>query len=136
MSYAASAALQRAIFETLRDDSTLQGLTGAAIFDALPPGPRPATYVTLGAETVKGTGDVTGSGAVHDLVVSVVTDAAGFQTAKEIAGAVSDALDGAPLTLARGCLVSLAFLRAVAKRDGDGLMRRIDMTFRARVENT
>jgi len=41
---------------------------------------------------------------------------------------------GALPALERGRLVSLRFLRAVAKRDSRGDRRRIDLTFRARVD--
>jgi hypothetical protein len=49
--------------------------------------------------------------------------------------AVSDALVGASLTLSRGVLVSLLFVKANARRIDEGDTRRIDMTFRARVQD-
>jgi hypothetical protein len=67
-------------------------------------------------------------------VVSVVSSAAGFQAAKAVAVAVSDSLVDAELVLARGRLVGLRFVRAVARRLDEGRARRIDLTFRARVE--
>lgn len=54
-------------------------------------------------------------------------------TAKTVAGEVSDALVDAPLSLARGSLVGLSFVRAAAKRLDSGDARRIDLTFKARV---
>jgi hypothetical protein len=78
---------------------------------------------------------MTGHGAEHDLVVSVCCDSGGFQAAKAVAAAVSDALVDAELTLARGRLVAMDFLRAVARQTGKGLQRRIDLRFRARVED-
>jgi len=65
----------------------------------------------------------------------VISDATGFLAAKEIAVAISDALVGAALVLTRGHLVSLQFLKAVAKRLSEGEARRIDLRFRARVED-
>jgi hypothetical protein len=47
---------------------------------------------------------------------------------------VSAALINAPLTLSAGTLVGLQFQRAVARRLEQGDSRRIDMTFRARVD--
>jgi hypothetical protein len=41
---------------------------------------------------------------------------------------------GGGLSLATGTLVSIRFQRAVARRLDEGTARRIDMTFRARVE--
>ncbi|MGL5008964.1 MAG: DUF3168 domain-containing protein, partial [Paracoccaceae bacterium] len=73
-------------------------------------------------------------GAEHRLVVSVISDATGFLAAKNVAVAVSDALVDAALTLSRGTLVSLLFVKASARRIDEGDTRRIDMTFRARVQ--
>ncbi|MBK5944919.1 hypothetical protein CCR83_00265 [Rhodobacter veldkampii DSM 11550] len=139
MSYAAGAALQAAVYARLRDDPAVTALVGEAVFDAAPPGPVAGTYVSLGPEDVRDASDATGAGAEHDFTVSVVTDAAGFQTAKAVAAAVSEALTGASargagLTLSRGHLVGLWFLRARARRVETGALRRIDLTFRARIE--
>ena len=86
-------------------------------------------------QQVRAQGDGTGAGAEHRITVSVVSETAGFLAAKQAAGAVSDALDGAMLSLARGRLVALRFLRARALRTGAGQRRRIDLTFRARVDD-
>lgn len=134
MSYAVAAALQAAVYQRLLADPALQALVGAAIYDAVPPGTVTGSYVSLGPEDVTDASDKTGDGARHDFVVSVVTDAAGFQAAKEVAAAISDALVDAPLALARGSLVGLWFLSAKARRVKTGEARRIDLTFRARVE--
>ena len=134
MSYAVSSALQRALYQRLASDPGVTALAGGAIFDKVPAGIPPATYVSLGPEDVRQLSDVSGGGAEHRLLVSVVTSEAGFQVAKDLAGAISDALDGAPLTLTRGRLVGLRFLRARAIRTQRGDTRRIDLSFRARVE--
>lgn len=133
MSYGVSAALQAAVFQALAGDAVLTGLVGSAIYDAAPPGIVSGTYVSLGPEEVLDASDATGHGAVHQITVSVVTDAAGFAQAKQAAAAVSDALVDASLTLSRGVLVALNFHRAVAKRVQDADVRRIDLIFRARV---
>lgn len=135
MSYGVSSALQVAVFEHLMLDPVLEGLVGAHIYDALPSGVLPATYVSLGPETVRDKSDGTGAGALHVFTVSVVTTAAGFETAKTIGGLISDALAGADLVLTRGHLVSLNFYRAAAKRVGTGQVRQVDLTFHARVED-
>lgn len=133
MSYAVSAALQAAIYARLTSDPTLAGLVGDAIYDAPPARRLPPLWVSLGAEEAQDRSDVTGSGAEHRLMVSVVGEATGFAQAKEAAAAISDALHGAALPLARGRLVGLRFLRARARQSKTG--RRIDMTFRARTED-
>jgi hypothetical protein len=127
--------LQAAVFACLRADATLAGLVGDAVYDAAPPGALPALYVSLGPEVVRDRSDGTGTGAEHEFTIAVVSDAAGFAGAKAVAGAVSDALAGAALVLSRGRLVGLWFLRAKALRVGTGERRRIDLTFRARVED-
>ncbi len=135
MSYGVSAALQGAVYQTLVADVDLAALVGTDIYDAVPSGSVPALYVALGPEIVKDRSDKTGTGAMHQFTVSVVTEAAGFATAKTAAGAVSDALVDADLTLDRGHLVGLHFVRAKAMRVGTADERRIDLTFRALVQD-
>ena len=133
MSYAAAAGLQAAVYTALAADTALTALVGSHVYDALPSGPLPGLYVSLGPEEVRQAGDVLVDGAWHEFTVSVLTDASGFRAAKEAAVAVNDALHDAALPLSRGTLVSLRFARARARRDGT--VRRIEMTFRARVED-
>lgn len=135
MSYGVSAALQQAVYQRLTADTTLNGLVSGAIYDSAPPGIVTGTYVSLGPEDVSERSDVTGHGALHEFTISVVTDAAGFQQAKDVAVAISDALVDATLVLARGALVYLNFHRARARRVEDADMRRIDLVFRARVQD-
>lgn len=135
MSYTASSALQAAIYQALINDTAVQSLVGMAVYDAPPPGTLPSTYVTLGDEEARDASTQTGSGARHDLTISVISDAAGFATAKATAEAICDALDGASLILTRGHLVGLWFQRARARRVGEGDQRRIDLRFRARTED-
>ena len=134
MSYAIGASLQAAVYQRLRGSSALDALVGDAIYDAAPSGAVTGIYVSIGPEDVVDASDMTGDGAVHDFVVSVVTDAAGFQTAKDVAAVISDALVDATLVLARGKLIGLRFVKAKARRVDTASTRRIDITFRARVE--
>lgn len=131
MSYQAAAALQSAIFARLMG---FAGLAGISVVDAMSPGAVTGSFVLIGPEVVVDQSDKTGAGAEHRVDVAVISDASGFLTAKGIAGAVSEALVDAPLALTTGSLVSISFTRAVARRLDDGEARRIDMTFRARVE--
>ncbi|WP_300066886.1 DUF3168 domain-containing protein [uncultured Ruegeria sp.] len=136
MSYGVSAALQAAVYQQLSANSDVVTLSGGAIYDAVPAGAVPQTYVTLGPEDVREASDRSGAGAVHRFTVSVVSEVAGFGAAKTLAGAICDALENAPLTLDRGRLVGLWFERASAKRTGTGgAVRQIDLRFRARVED-
>ena len=135
MSYGVSAALQTAVFQALSGDVTLNGLVGNAIYDAAPTGTVPALYVSLGPEDVIDASDKTGQGARHEFVVSVVSDTAGFLTAKSVGAAISDVLVDADLTLSRGTLIGLYFVSAKARRVQDSDVRRIDIRFMARVED-
>jgi Protein of unknown function (DUF3168) len=129
MSYSGAAALQTAVYQRLTSDPALAGV---AIYDAVPPQPA-GLFVLVGPEEVRDLSDVSGAGAEHLLAVSVISTRPGFLSAKDIAVKVSDRLVGASLTLSRGALVSLLFLRARALRIDEGEVRRVDLTFRARV---
>ncbi len=134
MSYSATAALQTAVYGALSADVTVSSLTDGAIYDALPPGAVPDVYVRLGPEVVRDASDKTGTGARHDFPVTVVSEAAGYHLAKQIAAAISDALVDADLPLARGALVALTFLRARARRVQD--KREIEVWFRALIDTS
>lgn len=127
MSYAAAAALQAAIYQRISTE-----IPGVAVYDAVPPSAQ-GTFILIGPEEARDLSDKTGAGAEHLPVISVISDSAGFQAAKGIAAEISDALIGAAMTLSRGHLVSVQFVRASARRIDEGDVRRIDLTFRARV---
>lgn len=137
MSFAASVALQTAVYQGLRGDAALGDLVGDAVFDALPADKPTGTHVALGPEEVRDAGDMTGAGSVHDLTVSVLSGAdesRGFAAVKTVAVAVCEALDGAEITLGCGHLVGLWFLKSRARRTENGAGRQVDLTFRARID--
>lgn len=133
MSYGVGAALQAAVFQRLSNDAALTALVGTAVYDETPSGTPPSTYVSLGPEEVRDRSDASGAGANHYFTVSVITDDAGFQAAKSVAAAVSDALAGTPPAASRGTVIFIRFDRASAKRTQG--QRRIDLRFHARVED-
>ena len=135
MTFALSGPLQAAVYTALFADTPLTALVGNNIYDAVPSGTPPATYVRLGSETAVDASDGSGAGAIHRLTVSVITTDPGFAGAKDVAAAISDALHEADLTLDRGHLVSLRFERASATRTEGGGTRQIDLRFRARVSD-
>jgi len=135
MSMVVSFALQEAVYGQLVADPVLAGLVGGAVFDAPPTGTPPVLYVVLGAERVRDRSSKTTGGAAHDFVVEVVSDAAGFADAKQVAAAVCDALVDAPLVMSRGHLAGLLFLRAQAVRGKPPEGRRVLLTFRALVQD-
>ena len=137
MSLAASAALQAAVYQALRADPGLGALVGDAVFDAMPVTAPTGTHVALGPEDVAEAGDMTGGGARHDFVVSVLSgseDGGGFGPVKAAAAAVVAALEDGALTLEHGHLAGLWFVAARARRSDGGAGRRVDMTFRARID--
>ena len=133
MSYACSEALQKAVYGALSGSVTLSDAVDGAIYDQVPSGQMPDVYVTLGPEKVLDRSDRTADGARHEFQVAVVSDQGGFSKTKSVGVIISDLLDGADLTLERGQLVDLRFVRAAAKRVSD--QRRIDLVFRARVDD-
>lgn len=135
MTYALSASLQTAVFGLLQDNMQLGLMVDGNIFDNPPSGPLPAMYVALGPERVRDASDGSDSGAWHEFVISVVSENSGFLGAKQAAGLVCDSLQDAQVALTRGRLIGMWFRKATAKRETDG-RRRIDLTFRARVEDT
>jgi len=132
MSYGMTAALQAAVYGVLSADAGLAAIVGPAVFDAMPPGPQPEIYVTLGPEKVRDKSDGSAGGALHEFSVSVVTTGAGFHLAKAAAAAVSDAVLAAPMSLSRGRVSRIHFYRANAVRTKAN--RRIDIWFRARLD--
>ena len=103
------------------------------MFDGLPAGKLPPLYVALGEELVRDASDATGLGAWHVFTITVVTTNSGFAQAKTAAAAIADALSDADMTLTRGQLISLRFIKARAAWVKKGDVRHIKMTFRARV---
>ncbi|NDR56065.1 DUF3168 domain-containing protein [Aliiruegeria sabulilitoris] len=135
MSYGASAALQTAVYQHLLANAEVSALVGSDVFDAAPSGTVPSVYISLGPEDVVARNDNLGAAARHRFSVSVVCETAGFQTAKTVAGAVSDALHNANPSLSRGRVVRMQFVKANARRIGDAARRRIDLLFEAVVED-
>jgi hypothetical protein len=132
MSYGAAAALQAAVYARL---TGWPALAGVPVFDAVPSGGGAGTFVLIGPEEVTDQSDRTGGGAAHAVEVSVISDATGFAAAKGVAVAVSDALTGFSGAIARGRLVAMRFVKASARRVDEGDVRRIDLIFRARIED-
>lgn len=136
MSYGVAAALQAAIFGVLQGDVMVASSTGGAVFDAVPAGQAPELYVAIGPEDVTARDDSAGSVTTHRLIISVVGTTAGFTALKTAAAAVSDALDSAGPSLARGRLLDLSFQKARARKTDGNQARRIDLWFRAIVEDS
>ncbi|WP_411839303.1 DUF3168 domain-containing protein [Paracoccus sp. ME4] len=137
MSYGAGVALQAAVYQRLRADDALANLVGDAIYDAMPVTAPSGIYVSLGPEEARDASDATARGSVHDFVISVMAGSdsgAGFGAVKAAAVAVADALEAGGLSLTRGRMAGMWFLRASARRMKSGAGRQVDLTFRARID--
>ena len=126
--------LQSAIYNALIADTTLAGLVGSDIFDALPSGTVPDTFVLIGEETVFDRSDKTHSAAIYVIKVNVVTSQSGFGNAKTIAAAICNVIEEANLSLSNGHLRRVEFRRALARRNTSGTERKIELIFRALIE--
>ncbi|MFN4099532.1 MAG: DUF3168 domain-containing protein [Pararhodobacter sp.] len=135
MSYQSAAALQVALYDLLTADTALAALVSGGIFDAPPPATPQGTYGVIGEEDVIDRSDVTGPGAEHRVLVQVVSDAAGFATAKAAAARIAEILPGAAPALTQGRVVAIWFHQAQARRAEGATLRRIDLRFRVRIEN-
>ena len=136
MTYAVSYALQLAVYQQLATNIPLSLLIGDDLFDAPPSGTIPQTYVVIGDEIARDKSSKTSGGAMHEFVINVVSDTAGFATAKQVAGAVCDALIDAEMILQRGTLTALNFYSARAVREDSPGIRQIDLKFRAYIEDS
>lgn len=140
MTYALSWPLQEAVFQRLSADTAVAAIAGGRIYDApLPPeaeGDPDGVYVTLGDETVRDWSTKSDNGAVHQITISVHAPRRGFAEAKQAAGAISDSLLGAALTMTRGKVIQIRFHEARTGRSQGDALRRIDLRFRVTVEDT
>lgn len=140
MTYALSWPLQQAVYQLLAGTPGVTALAGDRIYDApLPPAAEaePAgLYVTLGDERVEDWSTTTDRGAAHLLTIAVHAPRRGFGEAKELAGAISDALLGGELSLSRGRAVLIHFAGARTRRQEGDALRRIEVRFRVTVEDT
>ncbi|ARO14273.1 hypothetical protein BVG79_00921 [Ketogulonicigenium robustum] len=128
MSYTLSLALQQALFTRL---TTTDGLS-LPVHDALPSGTVPPLYIAIGPEDVESLATPDGPITLHQVKISVIATGGGFGTAKGIAAQIITALT-APLELPAGHASAPLFQAATAKST-TGADRRIDLTFRIRLE--
>ncbi|WP_340109106.1 DUF3168 domain-containing protein [Pikeienuella sp. HZG-20] len=137
MTMALSAPLQRALFERLSSAPELESLAGR-IYDDAPHRSRDQgaePYVTLGDEEVSPWNTATDRGAAHEAVIRVYAPQRGFLTVKEIAARIVALIDSDPPAPTRGVVVTHEFINARTRREENGLLRRIDLTFRFVIED-
>ncbi|MFZ0844513.1 MAG: DUF3168 domain-containing protein [Pseudolabrys sp.] len=134
MPTAASVALRAAIHDALIADTALTGvLGGAKVYDE-PPRSAAFPYVTLGEARIA---DYSAGGEPseeHQMTLHAWSRQGGHKEAHSIAGALLQALDDAPLTLADHHLVNLRFSVADIRREADGRTYHALVRFRAVTE--
>ena len=129
-----SSALQSAIYTVLINDGGVINQLGNAIYDSLPTGQVPSLFAHLGEETVLDRSDKTACLRYHDVTITVVTSAPGFTNAKNAAAAICKALETTNVSLDSGKLIRLQFRLAKALRDDNGTERKVNLVFRAVID--
>lgn len=130
----AAVALRAAIHDALVADSALNAvLGGPRVYDDVPSGAA-FPYVTLGECRILDYSTDTLPGEEHQLTLHAWSRQGGHSEAHEIAGALLQALDDAPLTLSGYTLVNLRFALADIRREADGRTYHAVVRFRAVTE--
>ena len=130
----AATALRAAIHDALiADDALVTLLGGPRVYDEVP---REAAfpYVTLGEARFADWSAGEERGEEHQLTLHAWSRQGGHREAHEIAGALLQALDDAPLTLEGQHLVNLRFALADIRREADGRTYHALVRFRAVTE--
>ena len=130
----ASAALRAAIHDTLSGDGALNALLGGPKIYDEPPRAAAFPYVTLGEARVSDFSTGTEPGEEHQITLHAWSRQGGHREAHLISGALLQALDDAPLTLADHRLVNLRFSVADVRREADGRTYHALVRFRAMTE--
>jgi len=130
----AATALRAAIHDALVADGALSALLGGArVYDEVPQAAA-FPYVTLGEARITDWSTGSEVGAEHQLTLHAWSRQGGHREAHEIAGALLQALDDAPLALDGHHLVNLRFALADIRREADGRTYHALVRFRAVTE--
>jgi hypothetical protein len=131
---AAAAALRAAIHDALIADTPLTSLLGGArVYDEPPQNPA-FPYVTLGEARMTDFSTGSEPGEEHQLTLHAWSRQGGHKEAHLLAGALLQALDDAPLSLAEYRLVNFRFALADVRREADGRTYHALVRFRAVTE--
>jgi hypothetical protein len=130
----ASTALRAAIHDALAADAALVSLLGGGKVYDEPPRAAAFPYVTLGETRIADFSAGGEPGEEHQLTLHAWSRQGGHKQAHEIAGALLQALDDAPLSLDDHTLVNLRFSVADIRREADGRTYHALVRFRAVTE--
>ena len=134
MPIAASAALRAAVHDALVADAALVNvLGGPKVYDE-PPRAAAFPYVTLGEARISDFSSGGEPGEEHQMTLHAWSRQGGHNEAHRIAGALLQALDDTPLTLADHHLVNFRFATADVRREADGRTYHALVRFRAVTE--
>jgi Protein of unknown function (DUF3168) len=134
MPTASSAALRTAVHDALLADAGLVAvLGGPKVYDE-PPRAAAFPYVTLGETRIADLSAGSEPSQEHQLTLHAWSRQGGHREAHLITGALLQALDDAPLTLAGHHLVNFRFAVADVRREGDGRTYHALVRFRAVTE--
>jgi len=134
MPTAASVALRAAVHDALNADAALVTILGGAKVYDEPPRAAAFPYVTLGETRIV---DFSAGGEPseeHQLTLHAWSRQGGHREAHQIAGALLQALDDAPLALTDHHLVNFRFSVADIRREADGRTYHALVRFRAVTE--
>jgi hypothetical protein len=134
MPTAASAALRAAVHDALAANAALAALLGGAKVYDEPPRAAAFPYVTLGETRIADWSTGTDTGQEHQLMLHAWSRQGGHREAHLITGALLQALDDAPLTLADHRLINFRFAVADVRREADGRTYHALVRFRAVTE--
>ncbi|MGA7972556.1 MAG: DUF3168 domain-containing protein [Pseudolabrys sp.] len=134
MSTAAAAALRAAVHDALVADAALSALLGGPKIYDEPPRAAAFPYVTLGETRINDYATDGDASEEHQLTLHAWSRQGGHAQAHMIAGALLQALDDAPLTLAEHTLVNFRFAVADVRREADGRTYHALVRFRAVTE--
>lgn len=128
-------ALQQAVLTALTGDAALQALIGnpARVYDAVPPDPT-YPYVVIGEGNAADWDTKDSDGMDQVMTIHAWSRYRGLKEAKQIMGAVLDALDQQALAVTGHTLVQLRFEFSDVLMDPDGLTRHGVQRFRALTE--
>ena len=91
--------------------------------------------MTIGDEIVAPWNTSTEAGAAHEVVIRIYSPVRGFLSPKQIAADICETLCGQPPDLTEGRIITNEFISAATRREEQGALRRIDLTFRFVIED-
>jgi hypothetical protein len=122
--------LQKVIFDTINNDSTITSTLGADVYDFVPDNSA-FPYVKVGEETSVDNGTKTLQGNEHTLVIHTFSQYRGSKEVKNIMARIYTLLHESSLSVSGASLVNLRFEFSDVIKENDGLTMHGLQRFRA-----